>query len=220
MCGRFSLTPDRETLETRFGARFNAAWIHARYNAAPTQALPAILNTAPRVIQPLCWGLKPVWAQKIEKREGIIDVRAETLRDRPTFKKDLITRRCLVLADSFYEWRKDRKHRTPFRILLKTGEPFVFAGIWEENEDSDGHPIQTFAIITTEANAVVAEVHNRMPVMLQPKEERRWLADAVLLSTLLSFLRPYPAELMRAYQVSTLVNSAAVDKPALITPER
>src|SRR5882724_10024364 len=152
MCGRFSLTPERETLETRLGARFNAAWIHARYNAAPTQVLPAILNTAPRVIQPLRWGLKPAWAQKMGKREGIINVRAETLRDRPTFKKDLLTRRCLVLADSFYEWRREGKHKTPFRILLKTGEPFAFAGIWEENEGSDGYPIQTFAIITTEAN--------------------------------------------------------------------
>lgn len=179
-----------------------------------------ILNTAPRVIQPLRWGLKPAWAQKIGKREGIINVRAETLRDRPTFKKDLITRRCLVLADSFYEWRKDRKHRTPFRILLKTGEPFAFAGIWEENEDSDGHPIQTFAIIATEANAVVAEVHNRMPIMLKPEEEGRWLGNVFPLSTLLSFLRPYLAELMQAYQVSTLVNRASVDQPELINPER
>ena len=220
MGGRFSLTPNREALEARFGARFNAAWFQARYNAAPTQALPVILNTAPRVIQPVRWGLKPAWAQKIGKREGLINVRTETLRDRPTFKKDLLTRRCLVLADSFYEWRKEGKHKTPFRILLKTEEPFAFAGIWEENEGSDGHPIQTFAIITTEANAVVAEVHNRMPVMLQPKEEHAWLGDAVPLSTLLSFLRPYPAELIKAYQVSTLVNRASVDQPELIEPER
>jgi len=220
MCGRFSLTPERETLETRLGARFNAAWIHARYNAAPTQVLPAILNTAPRVIQPLRCGLKPAWAQKMGKREGIINVRAETLRDRPTFKKDLLTRRCLVLADSFYEWRREGKHKTPFRILLKTGEPFAFAGIWEENEGSDGYPIQTFAIITTEANALVAPIHNRTPVMLQPQEEHAWLADDKSLSELLSFLRPYPAELIRSYQVSTQVNRASVDRPELLTAER
>jgi putative SOS response-associated peptidase YedK len=220
MCGRFSLTPSREALEARFGARFAAAWFQARYNAAPSQALPVILNTAPQVIQPLRWGLKPAWAQKRGKREGLIHVRAETLRDRPTFTKDLLDRRCLVLADSFYEWRKDRKHRTPFRVLLKTGEPFVFAGLWEENEDSDGHPIQTFAIITTEANAVVAPIHTCMPVLLQPQAERAWLASDTPLRALLACLRPYPAVLMRAYQVSTLVNSAAVDEPELITPER
>jgi putative SOS response-associated peptidase YedK len=98
--------------------------------------------------------------------------------------------------------------------------PLAFAAIWKENEDSDRHPIQTSAIITTEANAVVAEVHNRMPVMLQPKEEDGWLVDAVPLSTLLSFLHPYPAELIKAYQVSTLVNRASVDQPELIEPER
>jgi putative SOS response-associated peptidase YedK len=163
---------------------------------------------------------KAAWAQKIGKREGIINVSAETLRDRPTFKKDLLVRRCLVLANSFYKWRKDRKHRTPFRVLPKTGEPFAFAGIWEENEDSDGHSIQTFAIITTEANAIVVEVHNRMPVMLQPEEDGAWLVDAVPLSTPLSFLRPHAAELMIAYQVSMLVNRASVDQPELIEPEQ
>jgi putative SOS response-associated peptidase YedK len=220
MCGRFSITPNREGIEARFGARFDAAWFQARYNAAPSQALPVILNTAPDMIFPLRWGLKPAWAQKLGRREGIINVRAETLRDRPTFKKDLLEHRCLVLADSFYEWRKDRKHKTPFRILLKTEEPFAFAGIWEENKDSDGQPIQTFAIITTEANTVVAEIHNRMPVVLTPEEERGWLADDKPVRELLHFLRPYPAELMRAYQVSTLVNSASMDQPELIKPER
>ena len=128
-------------------------------------------------------------------------------------------RRCLVLADSFYEWRKDRKLKTPFRILLKSGELFAFAGIWEENEDSDGHPIQTFAIIPTDANELVAPIHNRLPVMLQPLEEHAWLAIDKPLGELLSYLRPYPAAAMRAYQVSTLVNSAAIDQPELIKPE-
>jgi putative SOS response-associated peptidase YedK len=105
-------------------------------------------------------------------------------------------------------------------VLLKTGEPFAFAGIWEVNTVSDGHPIQTFALISTDPNEVVAPIHNLMPAMLQPQEEHAWLAADQPLGELLSYLRPYPAEMMRAYQVSTLVNSAAIDQQELIKPER
>src|SRR5919108_3930013 len=176
MCGRFSVAYDREVLEARFQAAFDESLFQPRYNAAPSQALPVILNTEPHTIKRLAWGLRPAWARSISKKDGIINVRAETLRERPTFKKDLAERRCLVLADSFYAWRKEGgKRKTPFRILLKTEEPFAFAGIWEENEDTDGQRIQTFAIITTESNSLVAKVHNRMPVLLKREDERRWL---------------------------------------------
>jgi putative SOS response-associated peptidase YedK len=221
MCGRFSVSYDREMLEARFNATFAESLFQPRYNAAPSQALPVILNTAPHTIQRLAWGLRPAWARAIGKKEGLINVRAETLRERQTFKKDLAERRCLVLADSFYEWRKEAgKRKTPFRILLKTAEPFAFAGIWEENEDSDGERIQTFAIITTESNSLVAEVHNRMPVLLQPDDERVWLGEDTKPERALSVLRPYPAKLMQMYEVSPRVNRATVDQPDLIEPQR
>ena len=126
-----------------------------------------------------------------------------------------------MLADSFYEWRKEAgKRKTPFRILLKTKEPFAFAGIWEENEDSDGERIQTFAIITTESNSLVAEVHNRMPVLLQREDERVWLEENTQPERALSVLRPYPAKLMQMYEVSPRVNRATEDQPDLIEPQR
>src|SRR5262245_61720137 len=131
MCGRFSVTYDRERLEARFQAKFDESLFQPRYNAAPAQTLPVILNKEPQTIQRLAWGLRPAWARSMGKKDGIINVRAETLRERQTFKKDLAERRCLVLADSFYEWRKEAgKRKTPFRILLKTHKPFAFAGIW------------------------------------------------------------------------------------------
>ena len=140
MCGRFGISFAREQIEERFGAKFEADFFTPRYNAAPSQALPLILNSEPQASKFVAWGLRPAWMTKISKREGIINVRAETLRDRPTFQRDLAERRCLVLADSFYEWKKAGKQKIPYRIALKSGEPFAFAGIWEENKGEDGNP--------------------------------------------------------------------------------
>jgi putative SOS response-associated peptidase YedK len=138
------------------------------------------------------------------------------LREKPTFRRDLAERRCLVLADSFYEWRTEGRHKTPFRVLLKTGEPFAFAGIWEENEGEDGHPLRTFALITTAANALVAQVHPRMPVILRRDDERRWLQRDTDPHTALALLQPYPAERMTMYEVSARVNRATTDQAELI----
>jgi putative SOS response-associated peptidase YedK len=218
---RYSASRDRERLEARFQAKFDELLFQPRYNAAPSQALPVILNTEPQTIQRLAWGLRPAWSRTIGKKDGIINVRAETLREHPTFKGDLAERRCLVLADSFYAWRKEAgKRKTPFRILLKTAEPFAFAGLWEENEDTDGHRIRTFALITTAANALVAQVHPRMPVLLQREDERVWLEQGTKPEKALAVLRPYPAELMQLYEVSPRVNRATEDQPGLIAPHR
>ena len=173
MCGRFTITNEREAIEQRFGARFAAALFTPRYNAAPSQSQAVILNTEPQVIQPIVWGFRPQWLQHVARREGLINVRDDTLRDKKTFQRDLAERRCLVLADSFYEWKKtEQKQKTPYRVQLKTGEPFAFAGIWEENEDKDGQTLRTFAIITTASNALVAQVHTRMPVILTREAEK------------------------------------------------
>lgn len=218
MCGRFGLSFNKEEIEQRFGARFEAEAFRPRYNAAPSQSLPVILSEDPKTIRFLAWGLRPAWMTKVTKKEGIINVRAETLRDRPTFKEDFSRRRCLVLADSFYEWKKGGKQKIPYRILLKSGEPFAFAGIWEENTGEDGQPLRTFAIITTEANKLVGEVHNRMPVILRKEAEKTWLDYDITQEKLSALLYPYPEMLMQMYEVSTWVNRATEDSPEIIKP--
>jgi putative SOS response-associated peptidase YedK len=217
MCGRFTITNEREFIENRFGARFATALFAPRYNAAPSQSLPVILNTEPQLIQPLVWGLRPAWLKLVSGRDGLINVRDDTLRIKKTFQRDLAERRCVVPADGFYEWKKtEKRQKTPYRFQLKTGEPFAFAGIWEENEDEDGQTLRTFAIITTDANALVKRVHNRMPAMLTREAEKAWLDTNTALEHVLSLLAPYPASEMRMYEISTRVNRATEDTPELI----
>jgi putative SOS response-associated peptidase YedK len=216
MCGRFTIIPNKDTLEARFGARFGASFLTSRYNAAPSQALPVILNTEPDTIQYVEWGLRPWWMTRASKGEGIINVQAETLRERPTFRRDVAERRCIVLADSFYEWRKGGKQKIPYRILLRSEEPFAFAGIWEEDTTEGGQPNKMFAIITMDANELVRQVHNRMPVILRREAERQWLEDEVPPEKRLSLLTPYPQSAIKMYEVSRRVNRATVDQPDII----
>jgi putative SOS response-associated peptidase YedK len=129
MGGRGRVRIEKNRLEQRFGARGAAARVTPRYNAAPAQSLPVILNTAPHTIQFLQWDLRPSWSTKRTTRAGIIHVRADTLRARPTFQRDLAERRCLVLADSFYVWKKEGTRKIPYRVVLTSGEPFAFAGM-------------------------------------------------------------------------------------------
>jgi len=218
MCGRFGISFGREQLERRFGATFAADVFTPRYNAAPSQSLPVILNAEPTTIQFVAWGLRPAWMTKVTKKEGIINVRAETLRERPTFKRDLAERRCLVLADSFYEWKKTGKQKIPYRIALKSGEPFAFAGIWEENAGDDGQSLKTFAIITTGANPLVGLVHDRMPVILRKETERQWIDAALPEDKLLKLLDSYPATLLQMYEISPRVNRTTEDSPEIIKP--
>jgi putative SOS response-associated peptidase YedK len=218
MCGRFGISFERELIEQRFGAKFEADLFRPRYNAAPSQSLPVILNEDPKTIKFLAWGLRPAWMTKVSKKEGLINVRAETLRDRPTFKADLSRRRCLVLADSFYEWQKTGKQKVPYRISLKSGEPFAFAGIWEENTGEDGQLLKTLAIITTQANPLVSEVHDRMPVILKKEAEKTWIYYDITTEKLYALLHPYPESLMQMYEISTRVNRTTEDSPELIKP--
>ena len=217
MCGRFTITNEREVIEQRFGARFAAAWFTPRYNAAPSQSQAVILNTEPQVIQPLVWGLRPPWLKLVSGRGGLINVRDDTLRDKKTFQRDLAERRCVVLADGFYEWKKtEKRQKTPYRFQLKSGEPFAFAGIWEENKEEDGQTLRTFAIITTAPNALVEQVHNRMPALLTREAENAWLDTDTPRGHVLSLLAPYPASEMRMYEISPRVNHATEDTPELI----
>ena len=210
MCGRYTVITPAPALARRFAAR-EAPTPSPNFNAAPSQALPIITNAAPNQIQLVRWGLVPAWSRDPAGGPKPINARAETLAEKPSFRQLLARRRCLVLADSFYEWQATARGKVPHRILLKSEEPFAFAGLWDEWVDkASGEVHPTFTIITTEPNALMASLHNRMPVILPgPEAERAWLADDLGPAAHQGLLRPYPPDLMREYAVTTRVNSPA-----------
>jgi putative SOS response-associated peptidase YedK len=212
MCGRFSIIADIEALEKRWHATAQQPlWPH--YNAAPSQQLPIIINDQIKIIQPGVWGLRPSWWHS---KAGLINARAESLRERPSFNNALRQRRCLVLADGFFEWQKTNG-RKPFRFTLPNNHLFAFAGIWEPTRDTAGNTLPSFAIITTNANDTVSRVHNRMPVILEPGAESAWLDHGTPLEKELELLHPFTGK-MECVQVSNLVNSVNNDTPDVIRP--
>lgn len=165
------------------------------------------------------WGLIPSWAKEASIGARMINARGETLAEKPSFRRALQKRRCLVLADGFYEWKTAGKNKTPFYLALRTGEPFGMAGLWETWKAPSGEWIHSCTIITTTPNALIEPIHNRMPVILTRETETAWLdqdiSDPGFLAELLG---PYSSEEMAAYQVSTLVNSPANETPECIAP--
>ncbi len=187
-------------LEEYFDASFVEPF-NPNYNAAPSQNLPVVLNTDPKHIVNIKWGITPVWLkQEKGRRDGLINIREENLKEKPTFKKDLNERRCLVIADGFYEWKKTKLGKIPYRFILKDKKPFAMAGLWEEH---DG--LKQFAIITTIPNKLASKVHNRMPVILSKKEDRIWLQDGLDFNKALNILNPYADKEMLLYEVSKVV---------------
>ncbi|MFQ5821209.1 MAG: SOS response-associated peptidase [Candidatus Heimdallarchaeota archaeon] len=215
LCGRFSIAIRPAALKKRFDAELGDSFT-PRYNAAPGQDLPVILNRSPKKIQLCRWGFIPSWQKKVPTGARLINARAETIMEKRTFQRAFQKQRCLVLADGFYEWKKTPQRRIPYRFVLHDEAPFAFAGIWSQWTGTDQSVVTSFSIITTDANAVVADVHHRMPVLLQPQDEASWLTmppeDAITL------LNPYPSDLMRAYPVSPRVNSPVNDDPSVIKP--
>ena len=217
MCGRYTITADARQLAFRFGAEVPAGGVAARYNAAPTQQLPMIVNAKPNAIQLLTWGLVPAWAREKTGGTGLINARLETAATRPSFREAWRQRRCLVLADGFYEWQRTARGKAPMRITLKSNEPFAFAGLWEEWRGSGDSALRTFTILTTTPNDLMAPIHKRMPVILRPEQEASWL-DTDSDRDWQRALGPYPADLMTAYPVSSRVNAPRYDDPSLIEP--
>lgn len=210
MCGRYTFIAPAPTVEQRFDAAFTEP-APTTYNAAPSQRLPIITNTAPQQIQLIPWGLVPSWSRDPAAGPKPINARAETLAEKPSFRQLLARKRCLVLADSFYEWQALPAGKVPHRILLKNEEPFAFAGLWDEWLDrATGELHPTFTIITTEPNSLMAKLHNRMPVILPSRAaEKAWLDDGISPAAHQELLLPYDAAAMREYAVSKLVNSPA-----------
>ncbi len=221
MCGRYTITAEPAQLAERFNAALPSELLQPRYNVAPTQMLPVLLNEGERQIQLLRWGLIPRWAKEPTNDYSMINARAETLEEKPTYRDAFRKRRCLVLADSFYEWQKtpDVKTKVPMRIMLKSGQPFAFAGLWETwNDHASGQIIRSFTIVTTTPNDLVEPIHNRMPAILLPDHENEWINNSAGPDAWLDLLKPYPADLMVAYPVSKRVNSPANDDPSVLQP--
>ena len=217
MCGRYSLTADLGELAGRF--EFDGDWdaFDKRYNIAPTQEVLTVVGGQTRRAGFMRWGLIPFWAKNPSIGSRMINARAETVAEKPAFRDALRRRRCLVLADGFYEWQKVGKNKRPMRIVMGSGEPFAFAGLWETWRDPEGTVIPSCTIITTTPNDLLKLIHNRMPVILSKEVEDLWLDDSIDdPPTLTSVLTPYPDDGMEAYEVSSLVNSVANDGPELI----
>jgi putative SOS response-associated peptidase YedK len=192
-----------------------------RFNIAPSQQVPVIVRTNQASdAKPMQWGLVPWWAKDPAIGNRMINARAETLTGKGAFKNLVESRRCLVPADGFYEWRKEAKRKVPMWFHLKSKEPFAFAGLWDIWRKPDGNKLETFTIITTEPNELMRPIHNRMPVILRREDEEQWLdVSGALFEKARSVLNPYRADDMDAHDVSTLVNKPENDSAECIQPD-
>ena len=216
MCGRYSITANPEQVAARFDVAVPEELARPRYNAAPTQELPVVLDDGGKQMALLRWGLVPRWAKDVSVGNKLINARAESLAEKPSFRDAFKRRRCLVPADGFYEWQGGGDGKQPIRFTLKEGGLFALAGLWEQWRRPDGSELRTFTIITTEANDLVAPAHNRMPVILLPEYEALWLDQGAGPEVWSDLLRPYPPDRMAAYPVSKAVNTPGNDSPEII----
>jgi putative SOS response-associated peptidase YedK len=221
MCGRFTLTVDPYHLQQAFPWAVIPNDIPPRYNIAPSQAVAVIPNTGDNVLSMYRWGLIPSWSKDPSIGDRMINARAESLAEKPSFRNAYRRRRCLILSDGFYEWKQvpESKTKQPFYICMKDGLPFAFAGLWEIWVSPDGSEIRSCTIITAQPNELVATIHNRMPVILAAEAYDLWLAPGEkAVDQLEKLLVPYPENEMQAFPVSRMVNSPQADTPELIKP--
>lgn len=226
MCGRYSIFLDAGEVAERFDVAVPDD-LQPHYNAAPGQSLPVVTTHDPDKVTHQRWGLIPSWAD--DGFDGLINARSETAAEKPSFRDAYRRRRCLVLADGYYEWQRGEDGKRPYRITLPGGEPFAMAGLWERwrpataqsalsefggdgDETAPPAEVETFTVLTTAANEFQSDYHDRMPVILAPEEEREWLA-----SPSADLLDPYDGEL-RADAVSSRVNDPTNDSPDLVEP--
>jgi putative SOS response-associated peptidase YedK len=232
MCGRYTLMTPASELEARFDATFEDS-PEPRYNCAPGQSLPVVVSDDPDRFREFKWGLIPSWADDASVGNDLINARAETVAEKPSFAAAFERRRCLVPADGFYEWVDGGGGtKQPYRVVFGDDRPFAMAGLWDRWEPThtqtglgdfgagggshESDVVESFTVVTTEPNDVVADLHHRMAVVLDPDEESTWLHGSTEAAARL--LDPYPSEEWRTYPVSTRVNSPANDAPDLIEP--
>lgn len=227
MCGRFTLNAKPGEIEREFaaaavGAAKQAEETTQRFNIAPSQIITAVRQfESERIVSGLKWGLVPSWAKEESIGSRMINARAESITEKPSFRNAFRSRRCLIPSSGFYEWKRlgDKAGKQPFYFYLTNKPVFGFAGLWETWKTVEGNELETCTIITTEANAVLAPVHDRMPVIIKPENYEEWL-DPKEMDTdyLQKFLAPYPPEEMQSHAVSREVNNPTFDAAELINP--
>jgi putative SOS response-associated peptidase YedK len=218
MCGRYTLRTPIDVLAEGFEIQEYPSSITPNYNVAPTQEVAVVVEEdEKRKLEMFHWGLIPSWAKDPSKGNKMINARAETVSEKPSFRSAFKKRRCLILADGFYEWQKTDDGKQPYHVKMEDGSPFVFAGLWEIWKDEE--EIRSYTIITTEANDLMGEIHHRMPVILPPEDYDMWLdPDFDEKESLVSLLKPYPSDKMQAYIVSRRVNKPSNNEPSVVEP--
>ncbi len=221
MCGRYELHTRTSEIARRFDAQLIESMQESapRYNVAPSTAVPVVREGRHgRVLEPMSWGLVPGWCKDLSGPKPI-NARVETVFDKPMFRSGIRRRRCLIPADGFYEWKAGGARKQPYWIGMADHALFAFAGIWEYWAKEGADPLISCAIVVGEANALICAIHDRMPVIVAPEDYARWLDPALdAREAIEPMLRPYPAELMRAYPVGTRVNDVRNDDAALLDP--
>ena len=218
MCGRFSFTQLAQAIADSFNLT-SVPELSPRYNISPTQPVVTILHNSQdsdREFKLLHWGLIPSWAKDPKMGAKLINARAETVEEKPAFRSAFKKRRCLILADGFYEWQQQNGKKQPYYFRVEDGKMFAFAGLWEHWQSPEGDMIDSCTIITTQANDILSPIHDRMPVILDQKKYDQWLDTKQKPESLKSLLQPYRSELMTAYPVSAKVNNPKNDSPECI----
>jgi putative SOS response-associated peptidase YedK len=220
MCGRFTITFESPDFEEELGLEKLLTGFSPRYNIAPTQPVLVCRDFVTRQIEWMRWGLIPSWAKDKSIGTRMINARCETLLEKPSFREAFLKRRCLILADGFYEWKKlpDKQQSIPHYFYLQTKQPFFFAGLWDQWHAPSGENLLSCTIITGAPNEIMLPIHDRMPIILDRQSAWDWLNPAASLASLQTAFQAYPAELMKEHAVSTLVNQPALEIPNLITP--
>lgn len=214
MCGRFSFVTSPEKIRQQLGDIETGQNLKLSFNIAPTQHAYVLTNEEPDRLNYYRWGLIPHWAKDSKNASKLINARMEGIGAKPSFRVPIRKKRCLVIADSFYEWRTEGKVKTPFRILPQNDSLLIMAGIWDTWYDGD-YAVRTFSIITTPPNAEVAALHNRMPLVLpKAKEQQRWISD-LSVEEVMDMLQPPPDGILKKYQVSERVNNVRNNTPDL-----
>jgi putative SOS response-associated peptidase YedK len=221
MCGRYVIGAP-EDLSERFQLRQLTIDLPRTFNAAPSEQLPIVVEDSEgeRTARLMQWGLVPRWRKPGERDSfAPINARSETVLEKPMFRNLMGKHRCLIPANGFYEWQARGGRKQPFYIMVRDQPMFAFAGLYDESDQPDGDVLASYTILTTEANDLVAPLHNRMPVILHPDDEEEWLSREVTNAHIVErLLRPYPAESMGAHPVSLAVNNVRHDGPELIEP--
>ena len=217
MCGRYTITKQKKDVENQFDVKIDEYIYKINYNAAPTQILPVITNDQLNKVNFFKWGLVPYWAKNQNIGNKMINARIETITEKPAYKQAIHKRRCIIIADGYYEWMETSRGKKPYHITMNKNQLFAFAGIWESWKNNQGEIVKTFSIITQDAYNEIAHIHHRMPVKLNPKEKLFWL-NAETAEQAIEYVKTQEKYEFKTNEVSTEVNSPANNYSELINP--